>query len=144
MTVYVANKDVHNYPFDIYPPALDGKTMETVTLEKSNDGASRVKINQVQKTITCFGAYHESGGITYLDAADWELIEKFYGKQHVLLKSGAIKMFKTLNEAEKYLKDKDTQMIDLGNNRLVAKDLEMVDPSQGFAYNSDLKNKVVG
>lgn len=143
-TIYVANKGVHNYPFDVYPPSLDGKTMETVVLEKDANGAGRVKINQVLKTITCFGAYHESRGITYLEHTDWELIEKYYGKNHVLIKSGAIKMFKTLNEAEKYLKDPDTKLIDLGNNKLTDKDLTIVDPSKGFAYNEDFKNKVVG
>lgn len=141
-TVYVANKGFHNYPFDVYPASLDGKTMETVTLEKGNDGANRVKINQVLKTITCFGAYHESCGITYLEHTDWELIEKFYGKNHVLLKSGAIKCFKTVEEAEKYLKDPDTQLIDLGNNKLTEKDLTVIDDSKGPAYESSIKNQV--
>ncbi len=142
-TVYVANKGVHNSPFDVYPASLDGKTMETITLEKDNNGANRVKINQVLKTITCFGAYHESRGITYLEHTDWELIEKFYGKHYVSIKSGAIRCFKTLAEAEKYLKDPDTKAIDLGNKRLVAKDLTVVNPSKGECYSEDFQNKVV-
>lgn len=142
-TVYVANKGVHNSPFDVYPASLDGKTMETVTLEKGNDGSTRVKINQIQKTITCFGAYHESRGITYLEHTDWELIEKFYGKHYVTIKSGSIRCFKSLNEAEKYLKDPDTRAIDLGNNRLVDKDLTVIDPSKGEMYSEDFQNKVV-
>ena len=143
-TVYVANKGVHNYPFDIYPTSLDGKTMETISVLKGADGsAPTVRPNQVMKTITVYGAYHESRGITHLDAQDWELVEKFYGKNHVLLKSGAVKCFKSSDEAEKYLKNTDTQLIDLGNNRLTAKDLE-VKKKTDFAYNEDIKNKVVG
>lgn len=143
-TVYIANKGKHNYPFDVYPPSLDGKTMETITLEKDDHGGNRVKVNQVLKTITCFGAYHPSRGITYLEHTDWELIEKFYGKEHVLIKSGALKCFKNVIDAEKYLKDPDTQLIDLGNNRLTAKDLTIVDPSKGVAYSDDIQNKVAG
>ena len=141
--IYVANKGTHNYPFDVYPASLDGKTMETVTLEKDGNNAPRVKINQILKTITVFGIYHESRGITHLDEQDWALIEKYYGHSHVLLKSGAVKSFKKLEEAEKYLKSSDTSLIDLGNNRLTAKDLTIVDNSK-FAFNEDFKNKVVG
>ena len=140
--IYVANKGTHNYPFDVYPSSLDGKTMETVVLEKDGNNAPRVKINQVLKTITIFGSYHESRGITYLDEQDWALIEKYY-KNHVLFNSNAIKAFKKLDEAEKYLKSPDTQLIDLGNKRLKAKDLTIVDNNK-FAYNEDFKNKVVG
>ncbi len=141
-TVYIANKGTHNYPFDVYPTSLDGKTMDTVTLEKGEHG-NRVKMNQILKTITCFGQYHPSRGITYLEHTDWELIEKFYGKDHVLIRSGAIKCFKSLNEAEKYLKDPDTKLIDLGNSKLVDKDLTVVDPSKGEIYSEDFKSKVV-
>jgi hypothetical protein len=140
-TVYVANKNCQNIPFDIYP-SVDGKTMSTFQLDVGSKGEVRFMPQQVMKTITIFGAYHESRGVTYLDSDDWDLIEKFYTKNHVTLKSGAIKCFKTAIEAEKYLKDKDTQLIDLGNTKLTEKDLTIIDNTK-FAYNEDFKNKVV-